>query len=231
MQLLSKYNQKLIRKTKWYNTEVKLTNTSDIDDKIIYLSTNFNFMSYNLFNCSYVTDGSVCKLSNIHSLSLAFCENITDTSIKILGEASINAHSDKNRKTMGYKCSLYFLNLEYCEKLTDDSIKLLGHLHVLCLPVCNFTDTTIMEFGRVSLKEHDEANKHDGYHDNTLPNKKGYSHSLHSLSVWYNKNITDDHLYMLNKISFLNIGLCDKINTVNNTRIDYLRKSGVTVQY
>lgn len=44
IQLLSKYNQQLIRKIRWDHTVVKLNNTIDIDDKVIYLATNFNFM-------------------------------------------------------------------------------------------------------------------------------------------------------------------------------------------
>ena len=56
LQLLSKYNQLLIQKTKQFHTEVKLNNTKDIDDKVIHLATNFNFMCYDLSDCDQITD-------------------------------------------------------------------------------------------------------------------------------------------------------------------------------
>ncbi len=48
LQLLSKYNGKIIRKTKWIHNGAILNNTSAIQKKIIYLVTNFNFMCYDL---------------------------------------------------------------------------------------------------------------------------------------------------------------------------------------
>nr|QBK89812.1 MAG: hypothetical protein LCPAC101_00950 [Pithovirus LCPAC101] len=106
LQLLSKYNKYLIRKTKWSHTDVKLKNNTDINDKVIYLATNFNFMKYNLNGCYDITDESVEMLSNVHSSKLLECYRITDKSVKMLG----NVHS---------------LNLSGCDKITDEILKTL----------------------------------------------------------------------------------------------------------
>ena len=84
LQLLSKYKSELIRKTRWNHTDVKLYNTDGIDDKIIYLATNFNFMRYNLSYCYRITDEAVKMLGNCHTLYLSECNMITDEAVKML---------------------------------------------------------------------------------------------------------------------------------------------------
>nr|QBK89945.1 MAG: leucine-rich repeat protein [Pithovirus LCPAC101] len=112
LQLLSKYNKHLIRKTKWSHTNVKLKNTWNINNKVKYLATNFNFMKYTFYRCDNITDESVKMLGNVHSLCLKLCGRITDESVKMLG----NVHS---------------LDLSYCNRITDDSVKMLGNVHSL----------------------------------------------------------------------------------------------------
>ncbi len=156
LQLLSKYNKHLIRKTKWFHVDVKLNNTSNINDKVNYLATNFNFMKYILFLCDNITDESVKMLCNVHSLDLSCCYNITDESAKMLG----NVHSlnltrcykitDESVKMLG---NVHTLNLNNYNKITDESVKMLGNVHSLDLTFCNITDELVKMLGNIhSLK-------------------------------------------------------------------------------
>ena len=59
LQLLSKHYKNIIRNTRWIHTEVKLKNTNDINNKIKYLTSDFNFKKYKLKKCDKITDESV----------------------------------------------------------------------------------------------------------------------------------------------------------------------------
>ncbi len=89
LQLLSKYNKKLIRKTRWVDICINLYDTINIDDIIIYLATNFNFACYDLSICIF-TDKSLKLLVNCHTLYLAWCRHITDECIQTLREKGVN---------------------------------------------------------------------------------------------------------------------------------------------
>ena len=61
----------------------KLKNTNDINEKIKYLTDNFNFTKYDLSSCWKITDESVKLLGNCNYLDLSHCD-ITDESVKLL---------------------------------------------------------------------------------------------------------------------------------------------------
>lgn len=54
---------------------------------------------------------------NITKIDLSYCDNITDNSVKYLGEC-------------------YMLILDHCHQITDDSVQYLGNCHILDLSVC-----------------------------------------------------------------------------------------------
>ena len=89
LQLLSKYNGKLIRKTRWDHTDVRLRDTKDIDDKVIHLATNFNFGIYDLTECVRVTDKSVKMLWNCDYMHLNIHHKITNSCIQTMREKMV----------------------------------------------------------------------------------------------------------------------------------------------
>ena len=114
LQLLSKYNKEIIRKTRWDHAEVNIKNNGDIDERVIYIVNNFNFGLYDLSGCTKITDKSVKMLGNCHELYLSLCYQITDKTVKTLGNCCI-------------------LDLTFCFKITDESVKTLSNCHILYL--------------------------------------------------------------------------------------------------
>ena len=102
--------------------------------------------SLNLWGCKNITDASLLKVvkqcSNLQSLDLTGCENITDASLAKVGRGCSN---------------LLLLNLSYCQNITDASLSEVGrgcsNLQTLNLYCCtNITDASLVEVARGCLK-------------------------------------------------------------------------------
>jgi hypothetical protein len=101
---LSKFYNKLIKETKWYNVHIKpfLINVFNI-------LKHFNFMKFNLSNtaiddetlsllkhchtidlhaCKCITDAGVRELTGCHEINLFLCTQITDVGVETLGNCN-----------------------------------------------------------------------------------------------------------------------------------------------
>nr|QBK89955.1 MAG: leucine-rich repeat protein [Pithovirus LCPAC101] len=212
LQLLSKNNNKIIRRTKWSHTYVKLINTNDINDKVVYLAANYNFMCYDFTRCSELIDSSVEILCNCHSLILSHCK-ITDKSVRMLGMAAAN--STNNRISF-----LRYLDLSYCEYITDESVKMLGHINTLNLSNSSkITDKSIIILGKTIMEY---CKKHHGVKCKLLHTldlsycDKITDRSIRILGMAatesHNKNKNDNHCCALRN---LNLSYCQKITPIS----------------
>ena len=96
--------KKLIRSQPWPHLIVKVKN----DIKLIeYVINNYSFVNYDLSGCNKITDESISKLINCHTLDLSWCKQITDASVSKLG----NCHT---------------LDLNYCDQITVSMKEKLG---------------------------------------------------------------------------------------------------------
>lgn len=122
LQLTDKYHQSLIYKYHFNNIIIHLKNSDDIDDKVIYLNNKFNFYNYDLSN-TIITDKSVKTLYKCKYLNLNYCKNVTDESVKLLG-------------------NIKYLYL-FCCNITDESVIFLEKCHTLSLCGSKITDLSI----------------------------------------------------------------------------------------
>ncbi len=148
LQLLSKNTRWLIQKSKWTHTSIILHNMLDINEKITYLVSNFNFACYDLSQCNMLTNKSIiflCTFKSLHILDLSHNNTVTDELIKSLCEVyetyrySINSLSLSNNKKITYASIfslanaisnnhhfLHDLDISYCSNIMDSSIRTLG---------------------------------------------------------------------------------------------------------
>ena len=106
LELLSIYHKNIIRRTTWYHIIVKLKSELMLQQMMSY----HIFLNLDLSHTN-VTDESVSKLINCHTLNLS-CTKVTDESVSKL----INCHT---------------LNL-YGTNVTDECITNLRKLNVIC---------------------------------------------------------------------------------------------------
>ena len=112
---VSKWHKKIVRKNKWISLTINVRN----DENLIGMLKTHNFR--NLF-CSNVTDATISKLGNAHTLYLNHTK-VTDESVSKL----VNAHT------------LYLSDT----KVTDVSVFKLVNAHTLDLSGTNVTDASV----------------------------------------------------------------------------------------
>jgi HD superfamily phosphohydrolase YqeK len=115
IELISKYHMCLVRKTNWYHFSVYLN-----EKQIEHVLSIYNFRNLNLHTA--ITDESILKLINCHTLNLSSTK-VTDESVSKL----INCHT---------------LNLSYTA-VTDKSVSKLINCHTLYLSQTAVTDESV----------------------------------------------------------------------------------------
>jgi len=119
LELLSSHHKSIIRNTKWDHFIVKIRSEQSLENMLLF---HF-FPKLDLSNTD-ITDESVSKLINCHTLNLSYT-NVTDKSVLKL----INCHT---------------LNLSYTN-VTDESVSKLIKCHTLDLSYTNVTDKSVLK--------------------------------------------------------------------------------------
>ena len=149
LQLMDKLFKQIIRKNKWPHITVRPKNSLH---KINFIIDNYSFTNYDLSNCNQITDTSVSKLGNCHTLNFSWCSQITDAGVSKLGNChtlNLSGCSQITNESVSKLGNCHTLNLYGCDKITDASVSKLGNCHTLNLAFCyQITDASALKLGK-----------------------------------------------------------------------------------
>lgn len=142
-------------------SECKITDLALINIRALHLKSIY------LIGCTGISDCGCRKLTDLHSLDISYCENITGDGLKAIAMGCYNLHKlilaecdlyDDSIIVLAKHCpKLHFLRLDDCSDITDVSIISLAdgccNLHTLDLFRCtNITDDSIFRLAEKCLK-------------------------------------------------------------------------------